>query len=208
MKRNVRDLSGQQFDVLVIGGGAAGAATARESALRGFSTALIEREDFGGGTSAHCFKVVHGGIRYLQHGDVRRLRASCHERAVFLRIAPHLVSTLPFAVPTYGQYQHSKWLLGAGMLLYDALSAGCNAGVTDGARRVRRTQFLSRPEVLRRFPNVEQRGLTGAAVFEDGQMHNPPRLVFAFAAAAHELGSTVCNYVEAQGLLVEGERVV
>jgi glycerol-3-phosphate dehydrogenase len=208
MKRNVGDLSGQQFDVLVIGGGAAGAATAREAALRGFTTGLIERDDFGAGTSAHCFKVVHGGIRYLQHGDVRRLRASCRERAVFLRIAPHLVSAIPFAVPTYGQRRHSKWLVGTGMLLYDALSAGCNAQVIDPARRVARTRFLSRSEVLARFPSIEPRGLTGAAVFDDGQMYNPPRLVLAFAAAAHELGAKVANYIEAERLLIEGSRVV
>ena len=121
--------------MLVVGGGAAGAAAAREAALSGYRTALIERQDFGGGTSAHCFKVVHGGIRYIQHRDVRRLRASCRERSVLLKLAPHLVKPLPFVIPTYGSAQNSKWFLGAGMLLYDALSADRNLRQPDRKRQ-------------------------------------------------------------------------
>ncbi|HUI59679.1 MAG TPA: FAD-dependent oxidoreductase, partial [Steroidobacteraceae bacterium] len=197
MSRDLRRLSSEVFDVLVIGGGASGAATAREAALRGFNTALIEREDFSAGASAHCFKVVHGGIRYIQHGDVPRLRASCMERAVLLRIAPHLVAPLPFVIPTHGHGRSSRWLLGAGMSLYDLLTLDVNRHIPDPARRVRRTRFLGRDETVRLFPDIERHRLTGAAVFEDGQMHNPPRLVWAFAAAAEELGASVANYVEA-----------
>jgi glycerol-3-phosphate dehydrogenase len=192
----------------VIGGGAAGAAAAREAALRGFNTALIEREDFSAGASAHCFKVVHGGIRYLQHADIRRLRASCRERAILLRIAPHLVAPLPFVVPTYGHGKNSRWFLGAGMLMYDALTADLNRSITDPARRIRPTRFLNREQTLEQFPAINTRGLTGAAVFEDGQMHNPPRLVLAFAGAASELGAAIANYVEAESLLIEGSRVI
>src|SRR3954462_9949810 len=144
MNRDLQELSRSEYDVLVVGGGAAGAAAAREAALRGFNTALIEREDFSAGASAHCFKVVHGGIRYIQHADVRRLRASCFERAVLLRIAPHLVSPLPFVIPTYGRGKSSRWFLGTGMLLYDALSADLNRHVADPARRIKGTRFLSR----------------------------------------------------------------
>src|ERR1700729_900725 len=144
LDRDPERLASQPFDVLVVGGGASGAATAREAALRGFNTALIEREDFSAGASAHCFKVVHGGIRYVQHGDVRRLRSSCFERAVMLRIAPHLVSPLPFVIPTYGMGKSSRWFLGTGMLLYDALSADINRHTLDPARRIRRTKFLGR----------------------------------------------------------------
>ena len=193
--------------MLVIGGGAAGAAAAREAALRGFSTALIEREDFSAGASAHCFKVVHGGIRYLQHADIRRLRASCRERAILLRIAPHLVAPLPFVIPTYGRGKSSRWFLGAGMLLYDALTADLNRWIPDPARRIRPTRFLSRQQTLELFPAISAAGLTGAAIFEDGQMHSPPRLVLAFASAASELGAAVVNYVEAESLLTEGSRV-
>jgi len=207
MNRDLQELSRSEYDVLVVGGGAAGAAAAREAALRGYRTALIEREDFGAGASAHCFKVVHGGIRYIQHGDVKRLRASCHERAVFLRLAPHLVKPLPFLIPTYGSGRNSKWLLGAGMLLYDALSADRNRRTRDRARQIRWTRFFGRAETRQLFPGLPAEGLTGAASFEDGQMHNPPRLVLAFATAAHELGATVANYVEAQRLLVRDKRV-
>ncbi len=207
IRRDTRRLGSELFDVLVVGGGASGAATAREAALRGFNTALIEREDFSAGASAHCFKVVHGGIRYIQHADVRRLRASCFERAVLLRIAPHLVSPLPFVIPTYGMGKSSRWFLGTGMLLYDALSADLNRHVTDPARRVRGTRFLGRSETLELFPDISAEHLTGAAVFEDGQMYNPPRLVLAFAGAAAELGAAIGNYVEAEQLLTDGKRV-
>jgi glycerol-3-phosphate dehydrogenase len=206
--RDIRRLSADSFDVLVVGGGASGAATAREASLRGFKTALIEKEDFSAGASAHCFKVVHGGIRYVQHADIRRLRASCFERSVFLRIAPHLVSPLPFVIPTYGRGKSSRWFLGAGMLVYDALSADLNRHVMDPARRVKGSRFLSRNETLELFPNIAADSLTGAAVFEDGQMYNPPRLVLGFAAAASALGASVANYVEAERLLVDGTRVI
>jgi len=207
MQRAVAELAQREYDILVVGGGASGAATAREAALRGFSTALIEKDDFGAGTSAHCFKVVHGGIRYLQHADIRRLRASCRERSVFLALAPHLVSPLPFVIPTYGQGRHSKWFLGAGMKVYDFLSADCNRLVRDPARRVARTRFFGRGETLSLFPNIESAGLTGAAAFEDGQMYNPPRLVWAFAAAAAERGAAIANHVAAQKLLIRDKKV-
>ncbi|HVY81504.1 MAG TPA: FAD-dependent oxidoreductase [Steroidobacteraceae bacterium] len=207
MHRDLPELARIEYDVLVVVGGAAGAAAAREAALRGYRTALIEREDFGAGSSAHCFKVVHGGIRYIQHGDVKRLRASCHERSVFLRLAPHLVKPLPFLIPTYGWGRNGKGFLGAGMLLYDALSADRNRHTRDRARRISWTRFFSRAETLRLFPSVPSKGLTGAAAFEDGQMHNAPRLVLAFAAAAHELGASVANYVAAEHLLIRDKRV-
>jgi glycerol-3-phosphate dehydrogenase len=208
MRGVIDDLSGREFDILVVGGGAAGAAAAREACLRGFRTALIEREDFGGATSAHCFKVVHGGIRYLQHADLKRMRASCRERAIFLRIAPHLVAPLSFAVPTFGRGKGSKWFLGTGMRVYDTLTRDCNAHVLDPARRIRACRFLGRQEVLRLFPQIDTDGLTGAAVFEDGQMYNPPRLVLAFVLAAQELGATVANHAEAECFLFDGARVV
>jgi glycerol-3-phosphate dehydrogenase len=207
MHRDLPELSRSHYDVLIVGGGAAGAAAAREAALRGLKTALIERSDFGSGASAHCFKVVHGGIRYIQHADVRRLRASCNERSVFLRIAPHLVKPLPFVIPTYGMGRNSKWFLGAGMLLYDLLSADRNLQTNDPSRFIRSTRFFSRHETLSMFPTVPSKGLSGAAAFEDGQMHNPPRLVLAFAMAAHQLGAHVANYVEAERLLIDDKRV-
>jgi len=208
MQRDLDALGTGIFDVLVVGGGASGAACAREAALRGLSTALIERDDFGGGASAHCFKVVHGGIRYLQHADLARMRAYCRERAAFLHIAPHLVAPMAFAVPTFGSGRAGKWLLGAGMLAYDALTLGINGAVADPSRRIARTRFLGRAETLERFDVVDATRLTGAAVFEDAQMYNPPRLVLALVQTAADHGACVANYVGATRLMVDGDRVI
>ncbi len=140
MQRNTTALTDGEFDVLIIGGGAFGAAAARDAALRGLRTALIERADFGGGASAECFKIVHGGIRYLQHADIPRLRASCRERSALLRIAPHLVRPLPIAIPTYGYGRRGRAFLGAGACAYDLLTVDRNVGIADKERQIRRTQ--------------------------------------------------------------------
>lgn len=208
MRRNPSELERHEFEVLVIGGGAFGAAAARDAALRGLKTALIERADFGGGASAECFKMVHGGIRYLQHADVHRLRASCHERSALLRIAPHLVHPLPIAIPTYGRGRRGRAFLGAGAFVYDLLTLGRNAGIRDPQRQIRRTRFLSRAEAIALFPHLEtEHDLTGAVVFEDGQMYNPARLVLAYVASAAAAGAVVCNYVEALEFLWKGDAV-
>jgi glycerol-3-phosphate dehydrogenase len=207
MRRNPAALCESLYDVLIIGGGSFGAAAAREATLMGLRTALLERSDFGGGTSAECFKMVHGGIRYLQHADLPRLRASARERSAFLRIAPHLVHPLPIAIPTYGHGQKGRAFLGAGACVYDLLTFDRNAGIPDPQRQIRRTQFLSRAELLHLFPHLQAPKLTGAVVFEDGQMYNPARLVLAFVKAAAEAGADVCNYMEAQDFLWEGQQV-
>ena len=102
MRRDLTALVGRTFDVVVVGGGVSGAAIAWDAAQRGLSVALVERGDFGGATSANSLKVVHGGIRYLQHLDVARVRESSRERSAWLRIAPHLVRPLPLLVPAVG----------------------------------------------------------------------------------------------------------
>jgi glycerol-3-phosphate dehydrogenase len=206
--RSLSELSGQAFDVVVVGGGSSGAAAAREAALRGLKTALVEKGDFGEGASTHCFKMVHGGIRYLQHADIGRLRKSCFERATMLRIAPHLVSPLPIAIPTYGWGRHGKPFLGTGMLVYDALSADRNKTLPDRARQIPGTRFLSPSEILAEFPDLKRKGLTGAAVFNDGQMYSTSRLVWAFVDAARAAGAVVANYAEAERMLTRNGRVV
>lgn len=207
MKRSLPALTDREFDLLVIGGGAFGAAAAWDASLRGLSVALIDQADFGAGASAECFKMVHGGIRYLQHADLRRMRSSCRERSALLRIAPHLVKPLPIVVPTFGFGRKGKALLGAGMYVYDLLTADKNAAIADQDRRIPGTRFLSRGEVLELFPELEQRGLTGAAVFADGQMYNPARLVLAFVKSAVGRGAVVANYVQATEFLWEGRTV-
>ena len=207
MQRRPALLDDGEYDVLVIGAGAFGAAAARDAALRGLRTALIERGDFGGATSAECFKMVHGGIRYLQHADFARLRASCHERSALLRIAPHLVKPLPIAIPTYGSGRRGRTLLSAGARLYDLLTADRNRGIADPRQKIRRSRVLTRQALLELFPHLRSPDLSGAVVFEDGQMHNPARLVLSFVQAAVAAGATACNHLEARRFLWDGPRV-
>lgn len=207
MQRTTATLARNEYDLLIIGGGAFGAAAARDAALRGLRTVLIERNDFGGGASAECFKMVHGGIRYLQHADIPRLRGSCLERSALLRIAPHLVSPLPIAIPTYGHGRSGKAFLGTGARVYDLLTLDRNRGIRDPDRRIGNTRVLSRNEVLQMFPHLQTQGLSGAVVFEDGQMYNAARLVLAFVKGAQAAGADVCNYAEAIRFLWSGNRV-
>ena len=203
----LRDLSRGSFDLVVIGGGIAGACAAWDASLRGLRVALIERTDFGAGASAHSLKVLHGGIRYLQHLDIVRLRESCAERAAFLRIAPHLTRPLPFALPTFGLGMRSKLPLRAAFQLLNAFTAGRNHGIENRAQHIPAPFILSRREFLQRFPAFEAPGLTGAGVFYDGQMLNPPRIVYSIVRSAQESGAVAANYCAAERLLIRGERV-
>jgi glycerol-3-phosphate dehydrogenase len=206
-RRKPASLADQTFDLIVIGGGVFGACAARDAARRGLDVALIERGDFSGATSARSFKMVHGGIRYLQHLDLARVRQSSADRQTLLRDAPHLVRPLPVVVPTYGHGMQGKAALRAAMALYDLLTADRNAGIADPSRRIPRGRCLSRAEVLDRFPGLPAEGLTGAGVFSDGQMYNPPRLVLAFVRSAASAGAVAANYVEATRILVREGRV-
>ena len=205
--RNTRLLAEGEYDLAIVGGGAFGAAALWDATLRGLRAVLLERSDFGSGASAECFKIVHGGIRYLQHADVARLRSSARERSALLRIAPHLVAPLPIVIPTYGRGRKGRGLLGAGMYVYDLLTLDRNLGIPDRARRIPFTRLLGPPEVLDLFPELNDSDLTGAAVFDDGQMYSPPRLVLAFVKSAVNAGAVACNYVEVSGFLWNGDRV-
>lgn len=208
MERSTLALANQEFDLVVVGGGIFGVCAVWDAIGRGLRVALIERADFAGQTSANSYRMVHGGIRYLQHADLVRLRRSCAQRSLLLRLAPHLVQPLPIAVPTYGHGRRGKALLGAGMLLYDLLTADRNRRIPDPARRIPWTQFLSASEVRGLFPGLPAPGLTGAAVFHDAQMYNPPRLALAFLRAAVDAGAVAANYVAATGFVCANGRVV
>jgi len=207
LKRDNKKLASTEFDLVVIGGGIFGACAAWDATLRGLKVALIEKFDFASGVSANSFKIVHGGMRYLQHADIKRLRSSCHERSAFLRIAPHLVQPLPIIVPTYGHGKSGKAFLATGLYLYDILTLDRNKKIADPARHIPWARLLSRQEVLKEYPQLDPDGLTGGVVFCDGRMYNPTRLVLAFIQSAASLGACVANYVEAIDFINEGERI-
>ena len=196
MQRSPSALADREFDVVVVGGGICGAAILWDAVQRGLSAALIERGDFAGATSAHSLKVVHGGIRYLQHLDFARVRESCRERSALLRIAPHLVHPLPVVVPTFGHGLRGAEALGAAFLLLEAVTATRNRALPDPDRRVPRARLISRRSVVRWYPELDRRELTGAGMFWDGQVYNPPRLVWEFIRTAARAGAQVTNYCE------------
>ncbi len=208
MARALAALAGREFDLLVVGGGITGAATAWDAAQRGLSVALLERGDFGGATSAESLKVVHGGVRYLQHLDLVRVRESSRERRALLRMAPHLVHPMPFVVPTYGHGMRGPEILAVAFTILNAVTADRNRGLTDPSRRVSAARIVSRARVLDWFPDINKEGLTGAGVFYDGQIFNPPRLVWAMVRTAARAGAAVANYCDVIALLLQGGRVV
>ncbi|RMH05962.1 MAG: glycerol-3-phosphate dehydrogenase/oxidase [Nitrospirae bacterium] len=207
MQRRIKDLESCQFDVVIVGGGIFGACAAWDATQRGLTVAILDRGDFASATSFNSFKVLHGGIRYLQHLDLYRIRQSANARRTFFRIAPHLTHPLSFVVPTYGHGKKGKELLRVAMSLYDLLTFDRNRGVREPSHWIPWSYCLSRQEVLDRYPGLNPKGLTGAAVFHDGQMYNPPRLVLAFLHTAASHGAVVANYVEATKLVVHKNRV-
>lgn len=197
MHRDLATLANQPFDLVVVGAGLHGICTAYDASVRGLRVALIEQNDFVSGTSANSFKIIHGGIRYLQHADIYRIRESGRERTALFRVAPHLAYPLPIMIPTYGHGVKGPEVLAAGLGLYDLLVFDRNRGIHDPDRQVPGGRVISRDDVLAAFPTLDARRLTGAAVFADGQIYNPPRLGLAFVRSAVAAGCVVANYVEA-----------
>lgn len=195
---NAERLAQELFDVLVIGGGITGVAIARDASMRGFHTALVEKEDFASGTSSRSTRLVHGGIRYLEYGEFRLVFDACTERRILRRIAPRLVRPLPFLYPLYQGQKPAPWKLRLGLTLYDALSL---------FRNVQNHRWLSPEEAARREPLVAGRGLVGVGRYYDAQVDDA-RLTLAMAKAAHLHGAVVLNYAPAVGLLTSGGRVV
>ena len=207
MKRDPGALADRRFQIAVVGGGIFGAAVARDAARRGLSVALIEKADFMSAASGNSYRMVHGGIRYLQHGDLARVRASSRERRVLLATAPHLVAPLPIAIPTYGRGMQGRAVLRAGLAAYDLVTLDRDRGVSDPTRRLPASRMMSRAEVERAFPGVDREGLTGAGVFADAQLLHPQRLGIAVLRDAADHGAGIANYCEAVGLRVTGGRV-
>ena len=208
MKDRRTELADKTFDILVIGAGMFGACIAWSAAVRGYSVAIIDKGDFSGATSSNHYKFIHGGIRYLQHLDLVRLRESSQEKSALIRTAPHLAYPMPVVFPTYGHGRRGKFLMRAAMLVYDILTFDRNRGIDDPSRRTPNGSVIGRDSVLQMFPGTPRDGLTGAAVFYDGQMYNPARLVLAYLHSAASKGAIVANYVNADKLIREQDSVV
>ena len=182
-------------DVLIIGGGATGLGAAVDAVTRGYRTALIEAVDFAKATSSRSTKLIHGGVRYLQSGDISLVREALLERTILRANAPHLVIDLPFIVPSYRWYESLYYFVG--LQFYDALAGRSSFG---------RSRHLSRRETLTRMPGLDARGLQGASLYHDGQFDDA-RLAIALARTAADHGAAVANYVRADRLIYERDRV-
>ncbi len=189
-------LASQEFDLLVIGGGVTGCGTARDAALRGLRVALVEREDFASGTSSRSSRLIHGGVRYLEHGHLGLVFESSIERYRLLRLAPHLVRPLAFVWPVYKGARIPRWKLSAGLMLYDALAL---------FRNVKGARTLSVRQVVESVPGLKDENLTGGARYYDAATDDA-RLTLANAIGASEAGAVVLNHASVRGLIVEEGR--
>ncbi|HEY3119902.1 MAG TPA: FAD-dependent oxidoreductase [Vicinamibacteria bacterium] len=172
----------EPWDLAVVGGGATGAGIAVDAAARGYDVVLLEQSDFGKGTSSRSTKLVHGGVRYLQQGNVSLVMEALEERGLLLRNAPHLVRDLQFIVPNYRWWEAPFY--GVGLKVYDMLAGRLGLGPS---------QRLSREEVLARIPTLEPGGLRGGVAYHDGQFDDS-RLLIALVRTAAEQGGCLLNY--------------
>ena len=206
MQRDPDRLTERTFDVLVVGGGIYGLAIAYDAAQRGARVALVERDDFGCGSSFNHLRTIHGGLRYLQHLDVARARESVLERRTLARIAPHAVVPVRFALPLYRSLTRGKLAMRAGFAVDRVVAAGRNRGVAPSLA-VPGGHVFSRHQAVEQFPGLRRRGLTGAAVWYDYVAPESDRLTFSWALAAAAHGAVLVNHVEAVGIARDGRRV-
>ena len=190
-------LTEKPLDLLVIGGGIVGAGVARDAAMRGYRVGLVERGDFAAGTSSRSSRLIHGGLRYLEHGEIRLVSEALRERRTLLTIAPHLVWPLAFTFPVHKGDRVSRWKLAAGMWLYDLLAF---------TKRLRRHRTLGKRGVLEAEPMIRDRGLTGGSQYWDAQCDDA-RLVVATARSAIRHGALMLTYAEVIGLVEEEGRI-
>jgi len=197
MQRDISRFSKHTYDLLVVGGGINGAAIAHLAAKRGMKVALLEKGDFASGTSSKSTKLIHGGIRYLENLEVDLVWESLRERHVQLEAAPHLVKPLPFVIPVYEGDKRPLWMMQLGVFLYDLLA---------GKYRVKPRKNLTREEVIRLEPGIEQKGLKGGVLYYDAQMDDARLCLENVLMAAH-YGAHVANYVKAVSFVKENGRV-
>ncbi|TVR40688.1 MAG: glycerol-3-phosphate dehydrogenase/oxidase [Cryomorphaceae bacterium] len=193
MNRNesLRRLSARTgpFDIAIIGGGASGFGVALEALARGLSVVLLEKSDFGKGTSSRSTKLLHGGVRYLAQGQIRLVYEALGERGLLLKAAPHLSSVVRFVIPVYSNYERFKYT--AGLKVYDLMS---------GRLRIGRSRFVTREDTLRRLPNVKEEGLLGGVIYHDGQFDDA-RLLISIARTCFNMGACLLNHVRVKSLV-------
>jgi glycerol-3-phosphate dehydrogenase len=196
MNRKFDGLLKEKFDIIVIGGGVIGTGVARDASLRGLKTLLVEKEDFGYGTTSRSTRLIHGGLRYLSHLDFKLVRQDLREREILLKIAPHLVKPLPFLLPVTSISQHL--IMGVGMRLYDNLS---------NDKSVPAYKYFSQHETMEMESQLELKYLKGSYKFYDCQVSFPERLCIENAVSATENGAVILNHAEIIGFLKTGRTI-
>jgi glycerol-3-phosphate dehydrogenase len=194
-RANLADLDATRFDLIVIGAGINGAAIARDAALRGMSVCLLEKDDLASGTTAWSSRLIHGGLRYLEHREFGLVRESLRERERLLRNAPHLVNPLPMVVPIHDGAQRGPMLIRAGMVLYDALSFD---------KSLPRHRMLSAKQAMARVTALNPCGLEAAAVYYDAQATFAERLVIENVRSATDHGAQVATRAAVRRIIAEG----
>ena len=182
------DARREPWDIVVIGGGATGVGIAVDAATRGYDVLLLEQHDFGKGTSSRSTKLVHGGVRYLEQGNIALVMEALKERGLLRQNAPHLVSNLAFVVPNYDWWEAPFY--GLGLKVYNLLAGKYGFGTSE---------ILSREETLARLPTIKTDGLRGGVVYYDGQFDDA-RLLINLVETAAEQGATLLNYAQVVGI--------
>ncbi len=196
MKRDFDNFARETFDLIVVGGGIIGTGIARDAALRGIKTLLLEKEDFAYGTTSRSSRLIHGGLRYLRQLEFRLVRQDMREREVLLSIAPHLVHSLPFLIPM--THHSERVVMALGMRLYDILSFD---------KTVPSFRHLSRRETLELEPGLELDGLTGSYLFYDCQIPFAERLCLENVLSAAEHGASIVNHARLTKVVRDGDTV-
>lgn len=195
-KLNLEELDKvDEWDVIIIGGGASGLGVAIDSANRGYKTLLLERNDFAKGTSSRSTKLVHGGVRYLQNGDISLVIEALKERGIMRKNAPHLVRDLSFVIPSYEWWTSPFY--GIGLKVYDMMAGKLGLGPST---------ILNREETLALIPNVSQEGLNGGVIYNDGQFDDA-RMAISMALTASQEGACLINYINVNGINKENELI-
>ena len=184
-----------EWDICIIGGGATGLGTAVDAASRGFKTILFEQHDFAKGTSSRSTKLVHGGVRYLQQGNIKLVMEALRERGLLLQNAPHLVHNQKFIVPNYKWWEKSFY--GIGLKIYDKMAGKLGLGPS---------QFLSKEETLQLAPTLDPEDLKGGVLYHDGQFDDA-RLAISIAQTAAQQGGVILNYFPVSGFLKMNDKI-